>query len=190
MMLVGFLLNLISGIGAMAVARRRGASALSGLALGCLLGPLGLILSFVVFKGSSLEPAIAMAPAYLPLQAVHPPSISPPVHASFRCSKCQTAVAELRGFCPQCGSVIEQGQTAAAESPKVFISYAQADKATAEQVCCALEAAGVACWIAPRNISPGADYALAWQRAHLRRVMNLRSRSWSSSWPLSTSRNT
>ncbi len=41
----------------------------------------------------------------------------------------------------------------------VFISYSQKDKAQAEEVCAKLEAADVQCWIAPRNIDPGADWA-------------------------------
>ena len=44
---------------------------------------------------------------------------------------------------------------------QVFISYASADKAVADRVCTALEAAGVSCWIAPRNIEPGTDYPAA-----------------------------
>ena len=38
----------------------------------------------------------------------------------------------------------------------VFISYGGADKEVAEQVCAALERAGVRCWIAPRNTLAGA----------------------------------
>jgi hypothetical protein len=34
----------------------------------------------------------------------------------------------------------------------VFISYSSVDKAIADDVCAALEAAGIRCWIAPRNI--------------------------------------
>ncbi len=41
---------------------------------------------------------------------------------------------------------------------KVFISYASADKIIAGQVCAALESAGIACWIAPRDIEPGVHY--------------------------------
>jgi TolB-like protein/Tfp pilus assembly protein PilF len=41
----------------------------------------------------------------------------------------------------------------------VFISYAAADKATADSVCAALEGDGIACWIAPRNVTPGVFYA-------------------------------
>ena len=44
---------------------------------------------------------------------------------------------------------------------QVFISYSSADKATAEHICGALEEAGIACWIAPRNIEPGTDYPTA-----------------------------
>jgi hypothetical protein len=41
----------------------------------------------------------------------------------------------------------------------VFISYASHDAAVAQQVCAALEAAGFSCWIAPRDVRPGAQYA-------------------------------
>jgi hypothetical protein len=41
----------------------------------------------------------------------------------------------------------------------VFISYASADNKTADEVCAALEASGISCWIAPRNVKPGVDYA-------------------------------
>lgn len=40
----------------------------------------------------------------------------------------------------------------------VFISHATEDQAAAGSVCDALEAAGVPCWIAPRDIPPGTDY--------------------------------
>ncbi len=44
---------------------------------------------------------------------------------------------------------------------QVFISYASADKKDADCVCEALERAGVTCWIAPRDIEPGADFPAA-----------------------------
>jgi TolB-like protein/thioredoxin-like negative regulator of GroEL len=47
----------------------------------------------------------------------------------------------------------------------VFISYASADTAVADKVCAALERAGVRCWIAPRDVMPGALYADAIVRA-------------------------
>jgi len=47
----------------------------------------------------------------------------------------------------------------------VFISYASADAAIANQVCAALERAGVRCWIAPRDVMPGVLYADAIVRA-------------------------
>jgi phosphate transport system substrate-binding protein len=43
----------------------------------------------------------------------------------------------------------------------IFISYATADKAVAEAACAALEAKGIRCWIAPRDVVPGMDYAEA-----------------------------
>jgi TIR domain/WD domain, G-beta repeat len=39
-----------------------------------------------------------------------------------------------------------------------FISYSHQDKATADATCATLEAAGIRCWIAPRDIVPGADW--------------------------------
>jgi adenylate cyclase len=41
----------------------------------------------------------------------------------------------------------------------VFISYASQDKGVAESVCRALESAGLACWIAPRDVVPGESFA-------------------------------
>src|SRR4029077_17559603 len=43
----------------------------------------------------------------------------------------------------------------------VFISYSSKDKATADAACATLEAAGIRCWIAPRDILPGKEYAAA-----------------------------
>lgn len=44
---------------------------------------------------------------------------------------------------------------------RVFISYANEDQALADHICAALEAAGVDCWMASRNIGPGQTYASA-----------------------------
>jgi formylglycine-generating enzyme required for sulfatase activity len=43
----------------------------------------------------------------------------------------------------------------------VFISYPHEDKAAADAVCAALEADGIRCWIAPRDVRPGAEWAAA-----------------------------
>jgi hypothetical protein len=43
----------------------------------------------------------------------------------------------------------------------VFISYVEEDQLTAKTVCEALEAKGVSCWLAPRDVLPGAN----WERA-------------------------
>ena len=42
---------------------------------------------------------------------------------------------------------------------EVFISYASADVAAADEVVAALEAAGISCWMAPRDVRPVSDYA-------------------------------
>jgi len=41
----------------------------------------------------------------------------------------------------------------------VFISYSSKDKTCADAACAALEAAGVRCWMAPRDICAGIEYA-------------------------------
>jgi hypothetical protein len=41
----------------------------------------------------------------------------------------------------------------------VFISHSTEDKAVADAVCAILEKNGVRCWIAPRDILPGADWS-------------------------------
>jgi hypothetical protein len=43
----------------------------------------------------------------------------------------------------------------------VFISYASEDKPTADATCAALEARGIRCWIAPRDVLPGVIYSAA-----------------------------
>lgn len=43
----------------------------------------------------------------------------------------------------------------------VFISYSSQDREVADAVCAALEQAGLACWMAPRDIMPGQDYGEA-----------------------------
>src|SRR5271163_583278 len=40
----------------------------------------------------------------------------------------------------------------------VFISYSTQDKPAADAVCATLEKIGVRCWIAPRDIMPGANW--------------------------------
>ena len=47
----------------------------------------------------------------------------------------------------------------------VFISYASPDRSIADDVCGLLERAGMTCWIAPRDVTPGEFYAEAIVRA-------------------------
>jgi hypothetical protein len=46
-----------------------------------------------------------------------------------------------------------------------FISYSSVDKAIADAACATLENAGIRCWIAPRDITPGLEYGGAIVRA-------------------------
>jgi TolB-like protein/Tfp pilus assembly protein PilF len=51
------------------------------------------------------------------------------------------------------------GGTVKSADSAVFISYASQDSAVAQALCAALERAGIACWIAPRDVRPGDFYA-------------------------------
>jgi len=44
---------------------------------------------------------------------------------------------------------------------KIFISYSTANKDLTDKVCSEFESAGLVCWMAPRDIMPGADWAEA-----------------------------
>ena len=54
-----------------------------------------------------------------------------------------------------------EGQATGAQTgtPDVFISYASHDTTVASDVAAALEGQGLKCWIAPRDVTPGAHYA-------------------------------
>src|SRR3982751_1405475 len=41
----------------------------------------------------------------------------------------------------------------------VFISHSTRDKPVSDAVCAALEAAGIRCWVAPRDVQPGRSFA-------------------------------
>jgi adenylate cyclase len=63
---------------------------------------------------------------------------------------------------PQIGDQPNPHTSGAAEvAGKVFISYASQDIAVAKEICAALEAADLPCWIAPRNVRAGESYAAA-----------------------------
>ena len=56
-------------------------------------------------------------------------------------------------------------EKASGSPPPVFISYASQDAAVAAALVEALERHGIPCWIAPRNVKAGAQYAEAIVRA-------------------------
>ena len=48
---------------------------------------------------------------------------------------------------------------------QVFISYSTADAARADELCALVEASGISCWIAPRDIAPAGEWAGALEQA-------------------------
>jgi len=63
------------------------------------------------------------------------------------------------------GQRISTGSGCAGVPHEVFISYATHDKTTADAICATLEARKIRCWIAPRDILPGMNYAVALMNA-------------------------
>jgi hypothetical protein len=51
------------------------------------------------------------------------------------------------------------GASGGVTSRTVFLSYASRDTDIANTVCRELESRGIRCWIAPRDVAPGALYA-------------------------------
>lgn len=76
--------------------------------------------------------------------------------------KIKDIVARFRSKPAETSAIMDNIATAAAKTTTIaplFISHAsQADGARARALAAALEAAGQPCWIAPRNIAPGADW--------------------------------
>ena len=57
------------------------------------------------------------------------------------------------------------GATICCYDLEVFLSYAHEDKPVADAACAIIEKSGIRCWIAPRDVVPGADYATALMEA-------------------------
>src|SRR5271167_4273292 len=51
------------------------------------------------------------------------------------------------------------GPTSSGSDQRVFISYASQDKHAADAVCATPESKSIRCWIAPRDILPGTEWA-------------------------------
>src|SRR5438552_3666559 len=62
--------------------------------------------------------------------------------------------------CPKCAKALVIGGPAVAKCD-VFLSYSSKDKLTADAACAALEARGLRCWVAPRDIVPGKEWGAA-----------------------------
>jgi TolB-like protein len=62
-------------------------------------------------------------------------------------------------------SLTGPSEATAGTARHLFISYASQDAELAQKACSALEAAGFPCWMAPRDVRPGARYADAIVRA-------------------------
>src|SRR5437660_5528034 len=71
--------------------------------------------------------------------------------------------AKTRGGAPAASELPDA--SAGTATPTVFVSYASQDAAVAGVLVEALERHGVQCWIAPRDVKPGALYADAIVRA-------------------------
>ncbi len=62
--------------------------------------------------------------------------------------------------CPKCGQLLDiAGPQVSAYD--VFVSYSNKDKTTCDALCATFERKGIRCWIAPRDILPGANWGEA-----------------------------
>ncbi len=57
------------------------------------------------------------------------------------------------------GETHNDDSSASGGSRSVFLSYASHDAETANNVCQFLESQGISCWLAPRDVRPGTEYA-------------------------------
>ena len=77
-------------------------------------------------------------------------------------SALRVAASKVRGLFPTAAAATagaDRSDNPAAR--EVFISYSSQDKPTADAMCAALERSGMRCWIAPRDIAPGANWGEA-----------------------------
>lgn len=85
------------------------------------------------------------------------------ISVTCQCGKRLTAKDEhagKRAKCPACGQILAIPGTPL-PAYDVFISYSHEDKPIADAICASLEANGVRCWIAPRDILPGKEWGEA-----------------------------
>jgi len=75
-----------------------------------------------------------------------------------KCGQVFSVATGKDAVCPACG---RKGQIKAAATYDVFVSHASEDHKTAEAACANLESKGLRCWIAPRDITPGAEWSEA-----------------------------
>ena len=69
---------------------------------------------------------------------------------------CEDVTQRIRGAAePYLSNTVEQF------THDVFISYSSNDKLVADMLCANLEARGVRCWIAPRDVMPGSEWGAA-----------------------------
>jgi predicted amidophosphoribosyltransferase len=110
-----FIVWLLCGFGTMAVAQQRGGSGCGGLALGFLLGPLGLALAFLIFDGKQCP----MCRQTIPADAQRCPKCQaqltlptkPDGRTGYRCPKCHTPVELNATKCTGCGVVFNAKPT-------------------------------------------------------------------------------
>jgi formylglycine-generating enzyme required for sulfatase activity len=65
------------------------------------------------------------------------------------------------GIVPEIETVPPAPPVTSGLSKDVFLSYASPDQESAYRLCRMLEDRGIRCWIAPRDVTPGADYGQA-----------------------------
>jgi len=102
---------------------------------------------------------VAGAPASAPVATAKAPAVPP---ASPGLEAAATAAVVLPAAAVAAAAAAEPPP---AKTHDVFISYSSKDKPTADAICAVMEQQGIRCWIAPRDILPGQQWAGAILRA-------------------------
>ena len=80
---------------------------------------------------------------------------------SITCANCQAVIESPESSDDASSNSTAQSPAAEVKTRHLFVSYSSLDKPAADSIVAALEADGIDCWMAPRNILPGEKWANA-----------------------------
>jgi len=121
------------------------------LALAAIGAAVGLVM-WMRRRSKGAAAGAVQTPSAGPAPVQAPPTQAPPTAAAPSQAMPVQAPASVPGDAPPAGH-------------DVFISHSSKDKTTADMICAVLEQNGIHCWVAPRDVYPGEEWAQAIIRA-------------------------